>query len=123
MHALLSSVRQTLPQYRRVSDRTEFAAVLGAKSVSNPWFVVYFRKNEAGVSRLGVVVSKRTEPRAAQRNFAKRLIRERFRRDFLAPRGLDIVVRVRRQLNRSNSSVGRDALLQLFDEVLKRCGN
>lgn len=120
---MLSRVRQTLPQFRRVRDRTEFAAVLGGKSVSNPWFVVYFRKNDAGVSRLGVVVSKRTEPRAALRNFAKRLIRERFRRDFLASRGLDIVVRVRRQLNQGNSSVGREALLQLFGEVLKRCGN
>ena len=88
-----------------------------ADCITNKWFVVYVQKNEVGISRLGVVASKRVMPTAVSRNFAKRLVREAFRRSFLVNRALDVVVRARRQLSPETSMEGRQALAQLLQAV------
>jgi ribonuclease P protein component len=79
--------------------------------------MIYVRKNECGISRLGVVASKKTMPTAVARNFAKRLIRETFRCNFLVGNALDVVVRARRQINPENSIEGRQALVQLLQDM------
>ena len=91
--------------------------MLCAKCLTNKWFAIYAQKNEGGNARLGVIASKRIMPHAVSRNFAKRLIREVFRCSFSANRALDIVVRVRRQLNPETSKEGRLALTQLLQAV------
>lgn len=56
-----------------------------------------------GPSRLGVVAAKRQLPLAADRNRAKRLVREAFRASPDAfPAGWDVVVVVRRSLPRQS---------------------
>lgn len=79
--------------------------------------MVYVRKNESGFARLGLVVSKKTIPKAVARNYAKRLIREAFRRDFPSEHALDVVVRARRQINPENLAEGRQALAQLLQAM------
>ncbi|MBI4937985.1 MAG: ribonuclease P protein component [Nitrosomonadales bacterium] len=90
-----------------------------ADRVANKWFVVYMQKNGAGVSRLGVVASKKTMPKAVSRNYAKRLAREVFRRSFPADSAWDVVVRARKQLDPQTSREGRAALEQLFRSIQK----
>ncbi len=90
---------------------------------SNEWFVVYARKNPAGVSRLGVTVPKRVAPRAVARNFAKRLVRNGFRRAFPAKCSLNVIVRVRRQLDRETTPAASEGLLRLLRGVQAKCGN
>jgi ribonuclease P protein component len=75
------------------------------------------RKNELGYARLGIIASKKIMPRAVSRNYAKRLIRDAFRRNFPAELGLDIVVSARRAVSRENSGLIRTALMQLFSRV------
>jgi len=120
---LLSEARQILPRYRRIGRREKFDLSPGASVSSNDWFVVYARKNKVGVSRLGVTVSKRVAPGATSRNFAKRLIREGFRRTFPAGCALNVIVRARRQLDRKTANDGVVALFQLFRDVQAKCGN
>jgi ribonuclease P protein component len=108
---------QTLSSDRRIRQRTEFEQAFGANRLTNKWFMVYVRKNESGFARLGLVVSKKTMPKAVARNFAKRLVREVFRRDFPAKHALDVVVRARRQINPENSAEGRQALAQLLQAL------
>jgi ribonuclease P protein component len=108
---------QTLAFGRRIRQRTEFEQAFRANRLTNKWFTVYVRKNESGFARLGLVVSKKTIPKAIARNFAKRLVREVFRRDFSAEQALDIVVRARRQINPENSAEGRQALAQLLQAM------
>jgi ribonuclease P protein component len=119
---LLSEAGQTLPRYRRIGRREKFDLSPGANVFSNNWFVVYARKNKVGVSRLGVTVSKRVAPSSPSRNFAKRLVREGFRRTFPAGCSLNIIVRVRRQLDRKTANDGVLALFQLLRDVQAKCG-
>ncbi|MBI5435873.1 MAG: ribonuclease P protein component [Nitrosomonadales bacterium] len=117
VRALPSKARQTLSVYRRIRQRTEFEQAFRAECLTNKWFAVYVRKNQSGFARLGIVASKRTMPKAVSRNLAKRLIREAFRRGFSAGCALDVVVRVKRQINPENSTEGRLALVQLLQAV------
>ncbi len=121
-----------MPRYRRIGRREGFDLAPGARpggSVSsNEWFVVYVRKNRAGISRLGVTVSKRIAPRAVSRNFAKRLVREGFRRAFPANGvgkscAVNVIVRVRKQLDRNTAKDGSEALARLLRGVQAKCGN
>ena len=55
---------------------------------------VQVRSNCLGYSRLGLVVPKRLLPRAVDRNRAKRLVREWFRRNHTVLIGQDLLVRL-----------------------------
>jgi ribonuclease P protein component len=75
------------------------------------------QSNGTGISRLGMIVSKRTMPKAVSRNFAKRLVREVFRRDSPAVGGWDVLVQARKQIGAGTSEEGRKALKQLLQAV------
>ncbi len=117
MCALPSNAKHTLPACRRIKQPIEFELALRADSLSNKWFTVYIRENESGYSRLGVIASKRSMPKAVSRNFAKRMIRNIFRLNFSVAYSVDIVVRAKRQFKSETSAEGRLALLQLFQSV------
>jgi ribonuclease P protein component len=54
-------------------------------------------------ARLGIVVGKRVAPRAVDRGYLKRLVRETFRREQHGLSGFDLLVRPRRILSRSEA--------------------
>jgi ribonuclease P protein component len=54
-------------------------------------------------ARLGIVVGKRVAPRAVDRGYLKRLVRETFRREQQGLSGFDLLVRPRRVLSRSEA--------------------
>ncbi len=114
--------RQTLPRYRRIGRREGFDLSPGAAVSSNEWFVVHVRKNRAGIARLGVTVGKRVAARANARNFAKSLVREGFRRAFPAACAVNVIVRVRKRLDRDTAQQGAEALARLLRGVQEKCG-
>lgn len=120
MHVLPFKAKQTLPRCNRIRQRAEFEHALRANCLTNKWFAVYVQKNKENIARLGVIASKRTMPKAVSRNFAKRLIRETFRKNFSALCALDIVVRAKRPLNPETSREGQLALVQLLQAVQMR---
>ena len=65
-------------------------------------FVVHAMANGSAFARLGIVVSKRVARRAVDRSYAKRLIRETFRREQKRLVGFDVLVRPRRLLSRAD---------------------
>jgi len=75
-------------EYRRVYDR-------GARAHSR-YVTVFILANSRDVSRLGIAATKKLGG-AVQRNRAKRLIREVFRRQNIAP-GYDVVVVPKREM-------------------------
>lgn len=87
---------------QRIRKRREYERVQeGGRRATTPHFVfLQFAREEAGDARLGVVASRKVGT-AVVRNRCKRLVREAFRQtsDLWVP-GIDIVVIVRRTLNR-----------------------
>jgi len=81
----------------RIRRRAEFQQIYdrGLK-VHSRYTTVFLLANSHGVGRLGVAATRKLGG-AVQRNRAKRLIREIFRRNKLAP-GFDVVVVPKREL-------------------------
>ena len=81
----------------RVRRRADIRQVYerGAK-LHGRYSTIFVLPNTQGVGRLGIAATKKLGG-AVQRNRAKRLIREIFRRNKIAP-GLDVVVVPRREL-------------------------
>jgi len=82
------------------------------------FFIVQVIGNARPYARLGVVIGKRVVARAVDRNFAKRLVRERFRRDCQSLEGLDVLVRVRRQFMREQARAASAELSTLFSRLI-----
>lgn len=83
--------------------------------------VAWVTQGESLVSRLGVVASKRTFPRAVDRNRAKRMIREAFRKERLKwDMKVDVVVVARRRLLMSDADRVRHDLSDLVQGIAKR---
>ena len=59
-------------------------------------FTLFVRPNGGTQARVGIIASKRVAARAVDRNRAKRLVREAFRKVRHRLGGLDVVVRLRR---------------------------
>lgn len=115
--ALQFNAGLTLSARRRVRHHLEFKKIFLSRKQTNKWFIVYVRKNEKGFSRLGIVASKKTMPKATSRNLVKRLIRETFRCGFQKGCALDVVVQAKRIINQENRAEGRLALEQLLQAV------
>ena len=79
-------------------------------------FRVWFRPNLQRGARLGMVVGKSTAPRAVDRNFVKRLIREEFRKEQERLSGLDVVVKLQKKPVKARAREMREELLALFSK-------
>jgi ribonuclease P protein component len=88
---------QSFPKQLRIKRQTDFDRVFENGAVaSDAQLVVHGVKNELGVSRLGLSISKKVG-NSPVRNCWKRLIREAFRTNKSAmPSSFDFVVRPRR---------------------------
>ena len=106
-----------------MKDGEDFRLALKDFFSSGKWFVAYVHKNKRGVSRLGIIVSKRVEPYSVNRNYVKRLIREGFRKDIPVQCALDIVIRLRQPLRQKTSYEGRKALAELLGHVKAKCAS
>lgn len=72
----------SFPKSSRLRLASDFRELLrSGKSFRDNGIVVYFRKSNAHQSRLGIIVSKKILGRAVDRNRAKRIIREYYRKE------------------------------------------
>ena len=86
-----------LRQNERIRRRTEFKEIYEKGTrIHGGYSTIFVLPNIHGVGRLGIAATKKLGG-AVERNRAKRLIREIFRRNKIAP-GLDVVVVPRRKL-------------------------
>lgn len=86
------------PKSRRVCTSEDFNAVFkeGFK-FKQGCLIIYSKPNQHSYPRLGLAVSKKAIPKAAERNKVKRLIRESFRRTQYQLTNIDVVVVVTRR--------------------------
>jgi ribonuclease P protein component len=103
----------SFPRSARLFHSGEFQKVFDHKcNVVGKFMVMWSAENEYKGFRLGVIASKKTFRRAADRNRAKRLIREAFRlnRDRLQGSADLVIVARRRILDMKRQSVDRELL-------------
>jgi len=69
-----------LPKKVRLLNKADYNSVFSKSvKVSNSHFLILIHKTSNPFSRLGLVISKKVDKRAVQRNRIKRIIRETFR--------------------------------------------
>ena len=98
------------PDYQRVYDS-------GVK-VHSPFFTLFALANPSPVGRLGIAATRKLGG-AVVRNKAKRLIREVFRRNKIAP-GFDIVIVPKRELVDASLTTLENEFRHAFERSLRR---
>jgi ribonuclease P protein component len=98
------------PEYQQIYDR-------GAK-VHSRFFTLFALANESPVGRLGIAATRKLGG-AVIRNKAKRLIREVFRRNKIAP-GFDIVIVPKRELVDASLTTLEAEFRHAFERSLRR---
>jgi ribonuclease P protein component len=88
-------------------------------AVSGEFLQVFAKPNDRAYPRLGLVVARKMERLAVDRNRIKRKLREAFRAQQGQLAGLDVVVRLRRPLRQTGSRLAQDAY-ELMAQ-LQRC--
>jgi len=87
----------TLPRGARLLRREQYTEALATRAAARRrHFTLFARPNGLPRARIGIIVSKRVAPRAVDRNRAKRLVRETFRKLRHRLAGIDLVVELRR---------------------------
>lgn len=120
VHVLACDPREvlTLPRRYRLARREGFTRILQQRAQTNLWFAVHSDTSSAGHARLGMTVGKRILPAATQRNAAKRLIRECFRRCARKGVARDVVIRLRKPIGSKERPAARAALGELLKTIL-----
>ncbi|MDR1396485.1 MAG: ribonuclease P protein component [Desulfarculales bacterium] len=90
---------QTFPKANRLRRRPEFvAAQQYERRRKREGLIFLLRPNPVAVTRLGITVTRRSQPLAVRRNRARRLLREAFRLNYgLLPQGWDLLVIVTKE--------------------------
>lgn len=105
--------RFTRPQ--RLLKTDEFSSVFSLRRTqANAFFQVWSQPNQLGHARLGLVVGKKADKRAVGRNYIKRTVRECFRQQAAMLSSVDLVVRAKRPVHRSEGAAAREALRKLL---------
>lgn len=120
VHVLACDIKdvRTLPRRYRLTRREGFSKILQRRSQISSWFAVHSDMNSSGHARLGMSVSKRVLPTSTQRNIAKRLIRECFRACAHKGIALDIVIRLRKPLDKKDFPIAKATLTDLLKTAL-----
>lgn len=109
------------PKSHRLHRAEEFSSVIRFRcSASGEFIQIFAKPNNLIHSRLGLIVAGKVERLAVNRNRARRLLREVFRARQQDLAGLDLVVRLRCQISRSDAvrMTGEAEMLML---QLQRC--
>ena len=99
-----------------MTNKLNFNHVLSSNTRSeDELFSVFFVKNKTNRCRLGVSLPKKTIAKAATRNKIKRIIKNSFNVFFQTTKGIDVVVRAKREPQTNTS----DKILQSLDQHWK----
>lgn len=121
---LLPSSTQGFPKTTRLLSAKDYAPVFNQATLrlSNHYLLLLVINTERSNSRLGIVVAKKNIPLAVQRNRIKRILRESFRIRRSSFATIDLVVLVRKGLDRLESRDIRSQIDSLFEEISKKIG-
>ncbi|HEX8185909.1 MAG TPA: ribonuclease P protein component [Blastocatellia bacterium] len=116
----MSEVSEKFPKTDRILKRDSFKRVYGeGRKIQARHFTAFVLPNSGGRPRIGITATRKMG-NSVERNRARRLVREVFRKNkWLVPPGVDIVINVKRSLAEANYS----DLEGDFITFLERAGN
>jgi len=104
----------------RFTAQGSFGSVLrGSRKVRGRFATIHVAPAPAGVSRLGIALTRKLAPRSVDRNRVKRLVRETFRRHVLKLAGLDCVVMLRERFDDANIATVLAEIRTHFDQLAR----
>jgi ribonuclease P protein component len=97
--SMSGDVSQSFSKADRILKRDDFKRVYeGGRKVHTRYFTAFILPNSGDGPRLGITATRKIG-NAVERNRGRRLLREAFRKNkWLVPRGVDIVINVKRPL-------------------------
>lgn len=112
----MTAGQQAFPRAVRLTSPRDFERALRGATVRKRRGALRLSAvpNRMHTARLGLVVGKRALPKAHERNRAKRVLRETFRRRRTALPAMDIVIQVTGDASNADY---RAALLDLFQDI------
>jgi len=118
------AARQTLPKQSRLSARAEFQKIYAlGQRYDGRLMAAFLRKNDLPVHRLGVTASTKAIGKSVDRNRARRLLREVFRRSRSDLNALgqqyDWVINAKRSLLRSNEELRFREFRRIVEQVAR----
>ena len=130
MHVALKAVQNSLSDKpvatteftvaHRLLRKDRFDHVVHGDNVGDKYFKIFFAASGGENARLGIIASKRSFPRAVDRNRVKSMVREAFRRHGIKTQKLDLVVLVK-TASIQDVSAGTEKLNTLFGRIEDRC--
>jgi ribonuclease P protein component len=112
-----------LSRRHRFAAQGSFGPILrSARKVRGTAALLHVAGGRAGVSRLGIALTRRVAPSSVQRNRIKRAVRELFRRHPTKGAGLDLVVALRERLDRERMPEFVAEVQTLLDRALEKAG-
>ena len=117
-------MRQTLPKQSRLSARAEFQKIYAlGQRYDGRLMAAFLRKNDLPVHRLGVTASTKAIGKSVDRNRARRLLREVFRRSRSDLNALgqqyDWVINAKRSLLSSNEELRFREFRRIIEQVAR----
>lgn len=114
------SSNEPFPRSARLLTPKQYKQVFAKPfKLFQPGLIFFCRENELSHPRLGLAVSKKNLPRAVDRNRAKRLIRESFRRQ-MHHKHVDVVVLTRNPIINMDNTQIFEQLDWLWTQVRKK---
>lgn len=109
-----------MDKLHRVRKNEDFQTIIkDRKSVANSKFVVYYKKNDLSLLRVGFSVSKKLG-KAVVRNKTKRQVRMMAREIFDQSQSMDYIIIVRNKFLESSYEENKKDLLFLYNKINRR---
>jgi len=110
------------PRHVRLLNAGDYQSVFNDTSskVFAGEFLLLAHKRDDNETRLGLIVSKKTDKRAVGRNRIKRLVRDSFRHHKILLEGLDIVFLARQGIKELDSPDLQKRLEKAWDQLAKK---
>ena len=110
--------KEGLSRRHRFAERGSVGPALrGSRKIRGRLAVLHAVAGRAGISRLGIALTRRLVPSSTERNRVKRLARESFRRHPVKLAGFDCVISLREKLPRAAATELRAEIESLFDRL------